>query len=85
MNDTPDCGGAGCGTDPERACLRCCRIMLANYAANHGDRCDAEQERLLATLERCEERLARLAIQASDLAIQASDLAALARKLGVGR
>lgn len=46
-----DCSGKGCGADESKACLRCCRIMLANYAANHGTRCDADQERLRASLE----------------------------------
>lgn len=40
------CEGKGCGTDQNKACLRCCRILLNNYDANHGTYCDAEQERL---------------------------------------
>lgn len=52
--DLVDCGGKGCGTDESKACLRCCRIMLANYAANHGTRCDAEQERLRGLAEKFE-------------------------------
>lgn len=54
-----DCCSAGCGTDEQYACRRCCRIMLANYAANHGTRCDAEQERLLRVGSEAHDKLAK--------------------------
>lgn len=51
----------GCGTDPDRACLWCCRVMLHNYMANHGTRCDTEQERLALRLEACLVALSKIA------------------------
>ena len=77
-----DCASAGCGTDEQYACRRCCRIMLANYAANHGTRCDAEQERLTAALHtaRAEAEQLRAERDDWDSALQATCKAHLAAK-----
>lgn len=80
------CGGKGCGTDPDTACLRCCRIMLHNSEANHGAYCDKEQQRLRELADKAlreNENLRKLQASVTEKLIQSyeQEVAALANQL----